>query len=405
MEEVLQFGGFLLMDYAAMVVYAKRAVRYSKSFLDAQRPENSAAFYGASLLFLWMVVFSGLPIIVIFLFLYSALLLYFLLFFGNGLPVALFASGTFMFHIADLYMLLFGIFSLNCDICSMEAFRGNYRYLVLVLLVILVSTLCLEIFSRVIDQAAIRILIGNKRQLRFAATSLMFIDIYLLILSVVYDSSTYTGLILMFLVITAVLLVGAFYTSFLHAVRMSVLERYESKFKDMEFQLEQSNRSLGKLKDEAYTDVLTGAASRRYGLLKLDRMVQERKQFSVALIDLDGLKKVNDNLGHQEGDRYLVGVSHALSGYFGAEYVCRLGGDEFLAILPDKTEQEAAVLMEEACRNMEEDFHRQDIAFGPSVSYGIVQLDQLAAGSVSGLLELADRRMYEMKRKQHKMRQ
>lgn len=220
MEEVLQFGGFLLMDYAAMVVYAKRAVRYSKSFLDAQRPENSAAFYGASLLFLWMVVFSGLPVIVIFLFLYSALLLYFLLFFGNGLPVALFASGTFMFHIADLYMLLFGIFSLNCDICSMEAFRGNYRYLVLVLLVILVSTLC-----------------------------------------------------------------------------------------------------------------------------------------------------------------------------------------EFLAILPDKTEQEAAILMEEACRNMEEDFHRQDIAFGPSVSYGIVQLDQLAAGSVSGLLELADRRMYEMKRKQHKMRQ
>ena len=77
MEEVLQFGGFLLMDYAAMVVYAKRAVRYSKSLLDAQRPENSAAFYGASLLFLWMVVFSGLPVIVIFLFLYSALLLYF----------------------------------------------------------------------------------------------------------------------------------------------------------------------------------------------------------------------------------------------------------------------------------------------------------------------------------------
>ena len=71
MEEVLQFGGFLLMDYAAMVVYAKRAVRYSKSLLDAQRPENSAAFYGASLLFLWMVVFSGLPVIVIFLFLYN----------------------------------------------------------------------------------------------------------------------------------------------------------------------------------------------------------------------------------------------------------------------------------------------------------------------------------------------
>ena len=47
------------------------------------------------------------------------------------------------------------------------------------------------------------------------------------------------------------------------------------------------------IRDRAYTDVLTGAASRRYGLLKLDRMVQERKQFSVALIDLDGLKTVS----------------------------------------------------------------------------------------------------------------
>ena len=389
MEEVLQFGGFLLMDYVAMVVYAKRAVCYAKSLLDAQRQGNSAVFYGASLVFLWMVVFSGLPVMVVFLFLYSALLLYFLLFFGNGLPVALFASGTFMFHIADLYMLLFGIFSLNCGIGSMEGFRENYLYLALVLLVILVSTVCLEIFSRVIDQAAIQILIENKRQLRFAATSLMFIDIYLLILSVVYDSSAYTGLILMFLVITAVLLVGAFYTSFLHAVRMSVLERYERMFKDMESQLEQSNRSLGKLKDEVYTDVLTGAASRRYGLLKLDRMV----------------KAVNDNLGHQEGDRYLVGVSHALSGHFGKKFVCRLGGDEFLVILPDKTERETEAMMREACREMEESFRRHGMAFGPSVSYGIAELDQMADGSVSGLLELADRRMYEMKRERHKMRQ
>lgn len=60
--------------------------------------------------------------------------------------------------------------------------------------------------------------------------------------------------------------------------------------------------------------------------------------------------------------------------------------------------------MEEACRNMEETFRSQDMAFGPSVSYGIAQFDLLGAGSVSGLLELADRRMYGMKRKRHKMK-
>ena len=51
--------------------------------------------------------------------------------------------------------------------------QGNYLYLILILLVLLASIICLEIFQ---------ILIGNKRQLRFAVTSLMFIDVYLLII-------------------------------------------------------------------------------------------------------------------------------------------------------------------------------------------------------------------------------
>ena len=60
--------------------------------------------------------------------------------------------------------------------------QGNYLYLILILLVLLASIICLEIFDRLIDQKSIQILIGNKRQLRFAVTSLMFIDVYLLII-------------------------------------------------------------------------------------------------------------------------------------------------------------------------------------------------------------------------------
>ena len=60
--------------------------------------------------------------------------------------------------------------------------QGNYLYLILILLVLLASIICLEIFDRLFDQNSIQILIGNKRQLRFAATSLMFIDVYLLII-------------------------------------------------------------------------------------------------------------------------------------------------------------------------------------------------------------------------------
>lgn len=68
--------------------------------------------------------------------------------------------------------------------------QGNYLYLILILLVLLASIICLEIFDRLFDQNSIQILIGNKRQLRFAATSLMFIDVYLLIIPTAIRQAT-----------------------------------------------------------------------------------------------------------------------------------------------------------------------------------------------------------------------
>lgn len=402
---MIQYIVFLAIDYAAMVIYAGRARYYSDSVLDVQRKNGKAALSVTALILMWMTVFSGFPIIVILLFLYSILLMYFLLSHKNDLPVALFASGTFLFHIADLYMMFFGIFSLTCDIGSIDYFRRDRLYLVLILLVILASMVCLEIFSRIFDQTAIQILINNKGQLRFAATSLLFIDIYLLTLSVVYDSSIDTNLIMLFLIITSILLFGAFYTSFIHAVKMSLLELYERGYKDLESKLEQSNRSLGELKDEAYTDVLTGVASRRYGLLVLERLLEERKRLSVCLIDLDGLKEVNDSLGHQEGDRYLIGVAHVLAAFFGMKYVCRLGGDEFLVIMPDRNEEEALDQMDKVSGKMGEYFQKAGNPAHPSISYGVVEAGRFPVYSVKDLLGLADSKMYEMKKERHKMRQ
>ncbi|EFC94779.1 hypothetical protein CLOSTHATH_07040 [Hungatella hathewayi DSM 13479] len=62
--------------------------------------------------------------------------------------------------------------------------------MILILLVLLASIICLEIFDRLIDQKSIQILIGNKRQLRFAVTSLMFIDVYLLIIPTAIRQAT-----------------------------------------------------------------------------------------------------------------------------------------------------------------------------------------------------------------------
>lgn len=404
MVQLCKYWGFILASYAAFIIYGFKACRYSREILGMPVFTRGRGIMvpAAALAVLWMAVFSGIPMIVVYIFLYSLLLLYFLLAFQNSLSVALFASSIYLFHTADLYMLLFGVFSMICRIRSMESFRGSYLYPALILLVALASTISLEVFRRTISQDAIQKLISNRNQLYFTTTSQLLIDAYLFILSIAFDGNPYTGLMLLFFVVTSVLLFGAFYTSFIHAVKMSILEVYETKSRELEQLLEQTNRDIGELKSEAYTDVLTNTSSRRYGLLALQRALKEKKKLCVCMIDLDGLKYVNDTLGHQEGDRYLTAVARVLLELFERKNVSRLGGDEFLVLLPDRNEEEAELLMQEVNKRLAQFFLWPDKKICPIVSYGIADAQKLPFCSVSDLLHAADEKMYEMKKHRKK---
>ena len=169
MVQLCKYWGFILASYAAFIIYGFKACRYSREILGMPVFTRGRGIMvpAAALAVLWMVVFSGIPMIVVYIFLYSLLLLYFLLAFQNSLSVALFASSIYLFHTADLYMLLFGVFSMICRIRSMESFRGSYLYPALILLVALASTISLEVFRRTISQDAIQKLISNRNQLYF----------------------------------------------------------------------------------------------------------------------------------------------------------------------------------------------------------------------------------------------
>jgi two-component system cell cycle response regulator len=89
-----------------------------------------------------------------------------------------------------------------------------------------------------------------------------------------------------------------------------------------------------------YEDPLTRLHNRRFTFSQLRALVsgarRHRRPLSVALVDVDGFKAVNDRLGHAAGDEVLVAVARALRGGVRAEdTVGRLGGEEFLVLLPD----------------------------------------------------------------------
>jgi two-component system cell cycle response regulator len=103
-----------------------------------------------------------------------------------------------------------------------------------------------------------------------------------------------------------------------------------------------------------FADALTGLANRRFILTQLAGQVsgarRHDRSLSVAIIDVDHFKTVNDTHGHAQGDRVLVGVALALRANLRAEdQLGRLGGEEFLALLPD-TDADAAEVAAEKLR-------------------------------------------------------
>lgn len=105
----------------------------------------------------------------------------------------------------------------------------------------------------------------------------------------------------------------------------------------------------------AATDPLTGLFNRRYAMAYLDRAASESrrtgKPFAVMVADLDHFKRINDEFGHSAGDDVLRRVAHAMRDCLrGEDLVARLGGEEFLVVMPATDLDRARPAAERLCR-------------------------------------------------------
>lgn len=144
-----------------------------------------------------------------------------------------------------------------------------------------------------------------------------------------------------------------FATVFLDISEMTALrERMQEKQRE----LEELNLALYK---ESITDPGTKLFNRRYILELLHKEVaraeRHRHPLSVALVDIDYFKRVNDTYGHQAGDRILEQFSNRLQQWLREmDFLGRYGGEEFLLIFPETTVAEASRVLERIRWQMEE---------------------------------------------------
>ncbi|MBI5949515.1 MAG: GGDEF domain-containing protein [Chloroflexi bacterium] len=153
------------------------------------------------------------------------------------------------------------------------------------------------------------------------------------------------------------------------------------------------------LHELAMRDDLTGLFNRRYFNAELDRLAAECARagmpLSLAFVDLNDFKAINDAHGHEAGDAALQGVAHCLVDLVGDNgIVARTGGDEFGVLLPGMSEAAAQVLFGPACKTLPVAVAGK--SFGIDGTVGIATLDVTAG--VRQLLRRADDHLYEMKR-------
>ncbi|MDH5297451.1 MAG: GGDEF domain-containing protein [Desulfobulbaceae bacterium] len=110
--------------------------------------------------------------------------------------------------------------------------------------------------------------------------------------------------------------------------------------------------------DQARRDALTGLANRRVLDERIDSMLESARRhnrpLTIACMDLDRFKQVNDTMGHAEGDRVLRMVARALAGMVRtSDLLVRMGGDEFQLLMPDTSLENARTLADRLCMAVE----------------------------------------------------
>ncbi|MBD0293563.1 MAG: GGDEF domain-containing protein, partial [Jiangellaceae bacterium] len=168
------------------------------------------------------------------------------------------------------------------------------------------------------------------------------------------------------------------------------------------FETTEARQEAERFREQARRDPLTGLRNRRYVDEQLPLLIDADPAVAVAIVDLDHFKRINDQLSHDVGDQVLVQVAKVLETELAAVspdgFVARMGGEEFLMVLP-RTEVPVAAHRLDQIRRAVASHGWDEITHGlpVTVSIGVAGRADASAPTQPALLSSADRNLYAAK--------
>ncbi|GAB1642124.1 diguanylate cyclase [Krasilnikovia sp. MM14-A1259] len=177
----------------------------------------------------------------------------------------------------------------------------------------------------------------------------------------------------------------------------------QAQTRQVMFETAEAREEAERFREQARRDPLTGLRNRRYTDEELPPLITNDPDLVVAIADVDHFKRINDTLSHDTGDQVLVQIAKLLETGLAATapdgFVARLGGEEFVLVLP-ATQVSAAVTALDGIREAVGGFGWHDITgdLPVTISIGVAAANESTPRSQSAALSAADRNLYAAKR-------
>ena len=149
-------------------------------------------------------------------------------------------------------------------------------------------------------------------------------------------------------------------------------------------------------------DPLTNVYNRRAGIKKIENLVNRSKRtqehFGVCMVDVNGLKEVNDRLGHEYGNECIKIIVDILERSIrDTDDIFRYGGDEFVIIVNGVNYKDSRIIWNRIAKYIDDENSKNEHPFVISISHGMAVSTELKNLTIENIMKLADERMYNEK--------
>lgn len=243
----------------------------------------------------------------------------------------------------------------------------------------------------------LNLMLQDRESFKFYFMTELFIFVFLSAQLLTYSQASNEAGVKMWGIKSALFSEVVIAVTIIYSLRVASLNYYMKKQYENRDQLIQNKKDVNKLWSLAYTDMLTGCNNRQLLEKRLAEYARYGGDITLAFVDLNGLKKVNDQLGHMEGDSYLKKVSQTLMELMKGSNIdfFRYGGDEFIMMSNTLGEYE----IEDILKRANDRLKGEQTKYAYSISYGVVHGN---SADYKELIDKADEIMYRNKMKYYK---